>query len=748
MRTEEEYLNQIRALEKANRVLQRKLERTQTAQLKLEETNEKKEFLLRKIIQDLNQAEQQLQNLIEGTAAKTGWDFFPALVKHVSAALNISYALVTEYVDGKLRSLASWANGSLQPTFSYHPAKTPCERTLRDGMFYCECSVQQQFPDYPDLVRMGAESYMGIALKDSQGRAIGNLCILHQQPFQNPQQAEQLLRVFAARAAAELERQQATAALEKLNQSLETTIAERTKALSMTQVAIDLAAEAVFLVRPDSSFYYANEAACNILGYSRAELLTLSVIEVDPEFSPQRWAEHWQAVKQQRSLTIETQHQRKDGHIYPAEININYVEIEGEAYIFSFARDISDRKQAEDRLRQLSTRLNLAVESAGIGIWDWDISRNNLVWDEQMYKLYGITSEQFNNAYDAWLHGLHPDDREMAEAVSQQALRGERDYNTEFRVIHPDGSIRFIKANALTQRNDQGDPQRMIGVNYDMTELKNTQLQLIQSEKMSSLGQLVAGIAHEINNPVSFIYGNLSPASDYADDLAQLIRLYQAHYPNPPEAIADFIEQVDIEYIFDDFPNLLASMETGAERIRDIVTSLRTFSRLDQADYAETDLHANIDAALVILQNRLNGRAGIPGIEVIKNYGDIPLVECYSGLLNQVFMNLLTNAIDAIEERQTDASSDYSGCIKIKTSIPSDNKVAISIQDNGHGMNPEVQFRVFDPFFTTKPTGVGTGMGLSISYQIVTGDHKGQLYCWSTLGEGTEFVIELCQSNN
>jgi PAS domain S-box-containing protein len=307
--------------------------------------------------------------------------------------------------------------------------------------------------------------------------------------------------------------------------------------------------------------------------------------------------------------------------------------------------------------------------------------------------------------------------------------------------------IERMQAEATVRRSSLQLQQQTEELETTLNKLQNTQTQLIQAEKMSSLGQLVAGIAHEINNPVSFIYGNIQPAADYASDLIELLRLYQEHYPNPPQAISDFRESIDFEYLVSDFTRLLISMKTGATRISDIVKSLRTFSRLDEADLKEIDIHQNIDCTLVILQNRLNGRAGQSEIKVRKNYAKLPLVECYGSLLSQVFMNLLVNAIDAIEQRQDNLEpgerSNYAGEIAIATSIASENRVLISIQDNGCGMSPQVQEKIFNPFFTTKPVGKGTGMGLATTYQIVTENHRGSLDCLSASGEGTEFAILL-----
>lgn len=278
-------------------------------------------------------------------------------------------------------------------------------------------------------------------------------------------------------------------------------------------------------------------------------------------------------------------------------------------------------------------------------------------------------------------------------------------------------------------------------------ELQQTQAQLIQSEKMSSLGQLVAGVAHEINNPVNFIYGNLTYAQEYLHNLLNLIVLYQQAYPYPSSAIQKYSEEIDLDFLAEDLPRLLSSMKVGTERIRQIVLSLRNFSRLDESEMKPVNIHDGIDSALLILQNRLKSKSEYPGIEVIKEYGNLPLVECYAGQLNQVFMNILTNAIDAIESHSTQLAlkgrEPYLGTITICTEVSSTNQIVVRIADNGPGITEAVRRQVFDPFFTTKPVGKGTGLGLSISYQIITEKHGGFLDCISKQGQGAEFLIEI-----
>jgi len=291
-----------------------------------------------------------------------------------------------------------------------------------------------------------------------------------------------------------------------------------------------------------------------------------------------------------------------------------------------------------------------------------------------------------------------------------------------------------------------------------LKKLQAMQSKLVESEKMSALGVLVAGIAHEINNPVNFIYGNINYVAQYANDILDLLECYQETYPNPVLSIVEKSKQMDLDFIKKDLRQVLNSMEIGAERISEIVRSLRTFSRLDEAEVKKVDIHEGIDSTLMILKNRLKSRIGCPEITVIKEYGNLPLVECYAGKLNQVLMNIISNAIDALEQKlgceqpsfskkmstATLQTSSFTPTIKIATELVN-NWISIRISDNGMGIDEKITQQIFNPFFTTKPVGKGTGLGLSISYQIIVETHQGQLECKSIPDTGTEFTIMIPQ---
>ncbi|MEM1425327.1 MAG: ATP-binding protein, partial [Cyanobacteria bacterium P01_H01_bin.130] len=278
-----------------------------------------------------------------------------------------------------------------------------------------------------------------------------------------------------------------------------------------------------------------------------------------------------------------------------------------------------------------------------------------------------------------------------------------------------------------------------------LVALKKTQSQLIRSEKMSSLGQLVAGVAHEINNPVNFIFGNVEYATGYVRDLLELIKGYRAYLSPLPEELKELEEALDCDFVQEDLIKVLRSMRGGAERIREIVKSLRTFSRLDEAERKSADIHSGLDSTLMILGSRLKAKGDRLPIAVTQDYGEIPAIECYPGLLNQVFLNLMGNAIDALESATHDPTwTGETPTLKICTHwLPDTEELEVQIRDNAMGIDAEVQSKLFDPFFTTKPVGKGTGLGLSMSYQIVVETHGGSLECESQPGKGALFTIRL-----
>ncbi|MEG4085869.1 ATP-binding protein [Microcoleus sp. POL10_C6] len=310
------------------------------------------------------------------------------------------------------------------------------------------------------------------------------------------------------------------------------------------------------------------------------------------------------------------------------------------------------------------------------------------------------------------------------------------------------------KLNTALEASVAREREKTANLKTAMSELKRAQTQLVQSERMSSLGQLVAAVAYEVTNPINFIYGNLSYANEYSQKMINLLQLYEQHYPSPSPEIQAQIEAVELEFIVEDLPKLLGSMKVGANRIREIVQSLRNFSRIDEAEIKPVDIHDGLDSALLILSNRLKPKPDRPAIHLIKEYGSLPLVECYAVQINQVFMNVLTNAVDALEEAFINKNlSSHGGDkeepvkygqIRIMTELcPGEKAVAVRIKDNGWGMEEEVRQKIFEPFFTTKQVGKGAGIGLAISHEIAVEQHGGKLTCISAPGEGTELIIEI-----
>ena len=462
---------------------------------------------------------------------------------------------------------------------------------------------------------------------------------------------------------------------------------------------------AIYMLDPDGTVISWNSGAERINGYTAAEIIGQPVAQLYP---PKAVREGKPAAELQIAATLgrfedESRRVRRDGSQFWAHAIVTALH-DKQGQLRGFAkvtRDITERKRAEATLQKAYDGLERRVQERTAEL----LEANRLLRHEIV-------------------------ERKQAEAGLRQS---------ETQLLHQ------------TQQLQQA-----------LHQLKQTQAQLVQSEKMSSLGQLVAGVAHEINNPVSFIYGNVNFVSQYAQDLLNLLALYQQSYPQPTPAIKEALTEIDLHFILADLPKLLHSMKAGADRIRQLVLSLRNFSRLEEAEKKPVDIHEGIDNTLMILQNRLKAQPGSATITVNKTYTNLPLVDCHAGQLNQVFMSILSNAIDALQERinfnqqlphsqeatpVATAASDplvcYQPTIHIQTEQLNPDWIVIRIADNGIGMTEQVKQRLFDPFFTTKPVGKGTGLGLSISYQIVVKQHGGQLKCQSVPGQGTEFAIEI-----
>ncbi len=532
--------------------------------------------------------------------------------------------------------------------------------------------------------------------------------------------------------------------------------------------------DAIFLGNK-TGFIDCNQATLDLFGYThKDQLLKLDPSSLSPEFQPDGKSSLDEANRmiakalETGSYQLEWMHQRANGEEFWTEVLLTMILYDGAEVLYSVVRDISDRKQAEINLQQSNLLLQSVLEATSDMIFAKDSEHKYLFANSATLELLGLSTEAEivgKTDFDVLPLEFAQKIREWDERVLRSGIAEKFEEN----VLNYAGQIVNLYTTKTPMRDPNGNIIGTVGMTRDISdrkqaeavvlqksqeleqtleELKQAQLQMVQNEKMATLGNLVAGVAHEINNPIGFITGSVNNIEEYIQDLLAHLEYYQKYYPEPVPEVIDHAEDIDLEFLTEDLPKLIPSMKIASQRIREISNSLRTFSRADTSEKVACDIHEGINSTLLILKYRLKASDKRPAIEVIGEYGKLPLVKCFLGQLNQVFMNIIANAIDALDAAcvgQTFAEIEANPQrITIGTEVSGDRQMAvIRIRDNGPGMSEEVQAHIFDHLFTTKEVGKGTGLGLAIGRQIVEEKHGGKLTCISAPSKGTEFVIEI-----
>jgi len=545
-------------------------------------------------------------------------------------------------------------------------------------------------------------------------------------------------------------------------------IAERKQAESALQQSearnraiVNEAADGIVTIDEKGAIQTFSPAAERIFGYARDEVIGQNVNLLIPE--PVRRQHDGYLCRYRETGDAhfigfgprEVVALHRDGCTFPIELAINEVrQDEQRRFYVGILRDITKRKQAEEKLRLSEERFTLVTRGTQDGLWDWDLTSGKIYFSPRWTAMFGYHEDEIENNFHAWQGLIHPDDLGLALDAWLSCMEGDSDaFSFEYRLRCKQGDYRWVNCRGLSVRNSDNEPVRMAGSHTDITERKRiekqlliehaeqqalieklgeAQEQLLQSEKMASIGQLAAGVAHEINNPVGYINSNMGSLKQYLEDLFKLLEVYEQAEPHitdnaSKQVLTAMKAEVDVCYFKQDLKDLLTESEEGVQRVKQIVQDLKDFSHVDEAEWQWADLHKGIDSTLNVVRNEIKYKA-----EVIKDYGELPEVQCLASQLNQVFMNLLVNAAHAIEEH---------GTITVRTGSK-DKGVWVEIEDTGKGMDAETSKKIFEPFFTTKPVGSGTGLGLSLSYGIIQ-KHNGTITVASEVGKGTRFHIWL-----
>lgn len=532
--------------------------------------------------------------------------------------------------------------------------------------------------------------------------------------------------------------------------------------VTIFRTLLDNSSDAIEVLDPDTlNILDMNETGCRELGYSLVELQSMCMPDIVPGFNALSAKSIDEKIHQTGHAQFEGMRLRKDGSTFPVEVSATYIKLD-RPYMLGIVRDITKRKQAEELLRASEERFRLAETAAAVGTWEWDMKTNIAQYSDEYFRIIGIAPTSVGQTYAEWMKIIHPEDRDKAAADIRNVMENHADYHSEYRIVRPDGDIRWLESKGRMSNAVEGKQTGMIGAVIDITERKkaeqqvveqlehvagiNAQLlavnkqlefaknQLLQSDKMAAIGLLAAGIAHEINNPVGYVNSNLSTLEKYLGITFNIMDKYEvaAALLKDDDPLKEELRQLRTKFKFDfihkDIKKLVAESQQGLDRVTKIILDLKDFSHADSNEqWVWANVHRGLDSTLNVVWNELKYKC-----EVVKEYGTLPDIYCLPSQLNQVFMNILVNAAQAIEVR---------GKITLRTGQEG-NRIWIDIIDTGQGIPAENIPHLYEPFFSTKPVGRGTGLGLAVSYSIVE-RHHGSIEVHSKVGEGSTFRVWL-----
>ncbi|WKZ32423.1 MAG: PAS domain S-box protein [Thermodesulfobacteriota bacterium] len=636
--------------------------------------------------------EELLHTILKATSSVTGEEFLRTLVRHLAVALEFKYALVAEHVGGmKARTLAFWAKGRFADNFEYALEGTPCENVARGELCAYPSRVQEAFPRDRYLVQMEAESYVGVPLVGSDGRALGLLVAIDDKPLVVEHDARALMRLFALRAALELERKRSED--------------ERKKSIEMLNIISDHSGAAILIKDSEGRHIFVNKSFEDLFKRKKEEILGLRDRDLFPALTAAGFrANDIKALEAGRPVEFEEEVLNPDGRLLTF-LSVKFPVPGLPGAICAISTDITERKKIEEALRRSEERLREAQAIAHIGNWDWDIPNNRLHWSDEIFRIFGLDAAEFEATYDAFLSLVHPDDRDEVQIAVKEALEHGKPYDVRHRVLRPDGTERIVTERAEVVRDPEGKPVRMYGTVQDVTEHKRLEAEMLRAQKLDSIGVLAGGIAHDFNNLLLGILGNVSIAKNLV---------------KPADRVAGVLDEI----------------EKAALRTKSLTRQLLTFSRGGEPVREPASIEQIVrDSAPLVLR----------GSEVVCEYSfpdGLWPVEVDQGQMAQAVSNIVLNALQAMPDggRLRVSASNIEVDEQAHLPLKPGKYIKTTFRDYGTGIPVKLLPKLFDPFFTTRKK--ASGLGLSVTYSIIK-KHSGHIGVDSEIGEGSSFHVYL-----